>query len=160
MKILITLILLVVSEYSLACSCDELTDQQLIDNSQAVYLAKVTETKLIKNNDSIENDSMQSATFGPESIEMIEAKFEIIEKFKEQKSEVKIVHDLPFAPGNCSIGLMSGQYYLFYISTESKNINYVGMCTGSQMVNMQYRGLEAQLKKVRETAKNLVINNG
>lgn len=59
------------------------------------------------------------------------------------------VRDFPFGIGNCSIGLMSGTTYIFFIQKENGGIkNYVGMCSGSRPV-FRGKGLEEFLGQLR-----------
>lgn len=63
----------------------------------------------------------------------IEARYRLIETLKGHPRKTGIVQDLPFGPGNCSLGLMVGWDYLFMIQGSSSEVlkRWVGMYSGS-----------------------------
>ncbi|MTV39876.1 hypothetical protein [Duganella radicis] len=91
---------------AIACSSlHQPTDAELFAKATAVFRARVTETKLAK----FANPAKPS-----EVEEVVEARYEIREIFKGTPSSTGVVRDLPFGPGNCSLGLMAGTEYVFY----------------------------------------------
>lgn len=137
----IVLSILLSIQTAYGCSCAPLTEEELFNGARAVYLAEVTDTKLIKESD---DDT---------SWEIIEANFTILEKFKGPEEPITKVHDLSFGFGNCSIGLMSGMEFVFFISESRNGRNYVGMCGGSKSINLGYKDIETVLNKLRSYPK-------
>ncbi len=128
-----------------ACSCKGMDIETLFKNADAVFLAEVTDTKLKKLKLSENRDELD---------DVIEAKFTVIEHFKKTSYKVDVVHDLSFGFGNCSIGLISGMEYIFFVlKGEGEFNNYVGMCTGSVSVNIHARDFDKALDKYRNLGK-------
>jgi len=72
---------------------------------------------------------------GPEREEgpILEGQYRLIEVLKGKPARSGKVHDLPFGPGNCSLGLMVGWDYVFMIkrATEFPRLRWVSMFSGS-----------------------------
>ncbi|MFK8067538.1 MAG: hypothetical protein AB8D52_04765 [Gammaproteobacteria bacterium] len=142
----LTAMLIFYNTISLACSCKETEQKLLFNDADAVFLAEVTDTKLKKVKLSKHRDELD---------DIIEAKFTVIEVLKKSTYEVDIVRDLSFGVGNCSIGLISGMEYIFFVKKgEDLLTNYIGMCTGSRPVNMHAKDFEAELEKIRDIGKD------
>ena len=144
------LVILVILTYPLnafACSCDRTaTDESRFNEADTVLLAEVTNTRLVK------------TSYEGEELEIVEADFKAIEIFKEGAETTNFVRGLSFGFGNCSVGLMSGMEYIFYISTENEEygeeFNYfVNMCDGSTAVNIHRNNFEEELEKLRNFGK-------
>ena len=117
----------------------------LFSKAEHVFLAEVTDTKLVK----LELDKSDS-----EKVDIIEAKFAVLEVFKGDPNKLTVVRDLSFGFGNCSIGLMSGMEYIFFVTKgEPQLTNYVGMCTGSRTVNTGYKNFDKLLDEYRNLGK-------
>lgn len=86
-----------------ACSFPPRTDEEVFANANAIFLARITETKLVR----LQDPSNQSR-----SEEVIEARFEVREIIKGTPPASGIVRDVPFAPGNCGLALLPGIEYL------------------------------------------------
>ena len=116
MKRIAILIFLLVPGFSWACSCAETTDEIAYANSKSVLLVKITDTKLVTNN---------------EKGEVVQAKFKVIEDFKGNLGELEILQST--VEWTCSTALISGHKYLIYSNGEKiKNIN---ACTKSRWIN-------------------------
>lgn len=63
----------------------------------------------------------------------VEGRYTLIKALKGQPASHGTVNDLPFAPGNCSLGLMPGWDYVFFIKRDPLNPGHrwVGMFSGS-----------------------------
>jgi len=100
----LTLIAVVAVEAS-ACSYREMTLPESYRSATSVFRARVTEVRL----------AMLPAPRGERSeTEVVEAKYEIREVFKGKPPADGIVRDMPFGPGNCSLGLFPGMEYVFF----------------------------------------------
>jgi hypothetical protein len=94
-------------EYVFACSCRERDKAVLFSKAEHVFFAEVTDTKLVK---------LKLDTSDTEKVDIIEAKFVVLEVFKGDPNKISVVRDLSFGFGNCSIGLMSGMEYIFFVT--------------------------------------------
>jgi hypothetical protein len=146
---------LVVPSLAHACSCRGDTDlkSQFI-RAQDVVIAEVTDTKLIK------------TVHKEHDLEYILANIEIIEDIKrspDNKEDLTRVIDLVPETGNCSIELISGMEYIFFVDghhyedEESemgwiKEDHYVGKCTGSRMINIYSVNFDEERAKLKELA--------
>jgi hypothetical protein len=106
MKTIFAILSMFLSVQAMACSSlSHPTDSELFAGAKAVFRARVTEAKLAK----------FANPYNPsEVVEVVEAKYEIREVYKGTPSASGVVRDLPFGPGNCSLGLMPGMEYVFY----------------------------------------------
>ena len=144
-----------------ACSCAiSVTDRpQLFSNAQAIFIAEVTDTKLVK------------TVHKEHDLEYIIADIKILETFKNDSENSNgnnaaptQVIDLVPESGNCSIALISGLEYVFFVDghhnedeeTEKGSIkqdNYVGRCTGSHIINIYSVHFEEEHEELRKLAK-------
>lgn len=138
-----------------ACSCLGPNDtSSLFNDADAVILAEVQKTHVVK------------TAYDDHDVEYIVATIDILETFKESTTKVQKVIDLVPNIGNCSIGLMSGVEYLFFVhntnddhgketlnerTTETQN--YVGQCTGSHPVNMYHKNFKKKSNELRQLGK-------
>src|SRR5262249_36079998 len=86
-----------------ATACSSLrtpSTAELFAAASSVFRARITETKLAV---------LQHVG---QSTEVVEARFEVREVIKGTPPASGIVRDLPFSPGNCSLGLMAGMEYV------------------------------------------------
>lgn len=151
------------AQQTLACSCsgdmDTLTH---FTHAKAVIIAEVIDTHLIR------------TVHKEHDLDYILADIQVIESFKQQKdgeaADTKISQVIDLVPdaGNCSIALVSGLEYVFFIDnhhnkdeeSEEGSIsqdNYVGRCTGSHRVNVysiNFQEEHALLKKLAEQYQN------
>jgi hypothetical protein len=99
-------LLLLFARPAMACSSlKQPTDQELFANAASVFRARVTEVKLA----SLVDPEQPSRT-----VEVVEARYEVKEVFKGAPPASGIVRDLPYGPGNCSLGLLPGMEYVFF----------------------------------------------
>lgn len=138
-----------------ACSCRGAIDiTSHFIRAQYVVIAEVTDTKLVK------------TIHKEHDLEYIVADIKTIEALKkpEGASVLGKVMDLVPENGNCSIGLISGMEYVFFVDSchhedeESetgwiKPDNYVGRCTGSHRINFYSIKFDKEHMKLRELAK-------
>ena len=140
-KIVIILTLLLLPAVALPCSFKEKTDEEKFNSAKAVFHAKIVETKLgnLKNPDN-----------SKESIETVEGKFIVKEKFKGEPPVSGYAKDFVFGPGNCSLGLITGMEYVFYVSDD----DFVLLPTGSfGFFNDEGTAVRPKLDKLRELSK-------
>ncbi|WIV98456.1 hypothetical protein [Kinneretia aquatilis] len=89
---------------SWACSFKHRTLEEVFAQATTVYRARLVEAKLVNFKDPM--GSGQQA-------EIVEGKFVVQDVFKGKPPANGIVRDLPFGPGNCSLGLLPGWEYIF-----------------------------------------------
>lgn len=107
MKNLATFVLLLsFSAVASACSFKQRSDEQLFAAATSVFRARVTEVKLASLAD--------PANPSGRAVEVVEARYEVKEILKGAAPSAGIVRDLPFGPGNCSLGLIPGLEYVFF----------------------------------------------
>lgn len=89
------------------------------------------------------------------NLQAVEGRYTLIKTLKGQPAQQGTVNDLPFAPGNCSLGLMPGWDYVFFINRDPLNPGYhwVGMFSGSFALG-PYRSAgeqEPELQQLQDT---------
>ena len=84
-----------------------------------------------------------------EQAEVMEAKYEVKEVFKGAPPALGVVRDFPFAPGNCSLGLLPGMEYIFYPDGN----NFVLTFSGSfGFINAEGNDVKPRLEALRKQA--------
>ena len=97
---------------------------------------------------------------GAELESYIEGSYRLIEALKGKPARSGIVHDVPFGPGSCSLGLMVGWDYLFVVKRGEKPLSrWVGMFSGSFALG-PYRDAEQADDEERDLVKVRKILNG
>lgn len=95
------------------------TDADLFSRATEVFVARVSSTKLA-------HFSRRLCGVDPEECEYIRADYTLVENIKGHAPRRGHVKDLPFGPGNCSLGVMAGWYYVFYINDEHRLVLHPG----------------------------------
>jgi hypothetical protein len=109
--------LLVASSAAACSSLKHPSAEELFAKATSVFRARVTEARL-----ATFANPMKSA----ERVEVVEARYEITEVFKGNPSPSGVVRDLPFGPGNCSLGLLPGTEYVFFPGENDFVLIYSG----------------------------------
>ena len=140
-KIIITIILLLIPCVAFPCSFKPRTDEENFNAAKAIFQARIIETRLA---------TMTNPNNPKESVEVVEGKILIKEKFKGEPPASGYVKDFVFGPGNCSLGLFTGMEYIFYTSDN----DFVLMPTGSfGYLNDEGSMVRPKLEKLRELSK-------
>jgi hypothetical protein len=124
-----------------ACSTlgPEPTDEELFRKATTVFLARVVRTE--------EKQHAWRASSKPMPI--VEGDFQIVEVLKGQPPVDGKVRDFTFGPGNCSLGLLAGADYIFFIQPGQEN--FVLWPTGSRMIiNREGTEVVRLLEKLRK----------
>lgn len=102
---------------SVACSTrgSPPSDSELFARASEVFVARVTSTKLARFN-------RRLCDWQAEECEYVRASYTLIEQIKGRTPQRGHVKDVTFGIGNCSLGLMAGWYYVFYISDEHRAV--------------------------------------
>lgn len=144
MRFFVIIFLCIFPFHAHACSCGSSNDTAaLFKRASAVILAEITSTKAVK------------SEYNDHDVEYIIADINILDTFKQPKHPITQVLDLVPDGGNCSIGLVAGMEYLFFIDNndeedpELETNNYVGACTGSHHVNIYHKDFQTESDKLR-----------
>jgi hypothetical protein len=109
---------LLATNSALACSSlKQPSGEELFSKANSVFRARVTEVRL----SSLPNPDRPS-----EKVEVVEARYEVKEVFKGRPPASGVVRDLPFAPGNCSLGVLPGIEYTFFPGQHDLVLVYSG----------------------------------
>ena len=103
-------LLAVVAQSALACSTvgEKPTDAELFAKAHSVFLAHIVRT----------DEKAPRTDIFKASVSYVEGDFQVVEVLKGQPPADGKVNDLVFGPGNCSLGLLAGLDYLFFIQDE------------------------------------------
>lgn len=137
-----TLLVLMLADAGLACSrapgLPEPTDEDLFRSASAVFVAHLTRTE--------EAEMKDPDTGKPPPI--VIGHFRLIETLKGSPPANGTVRDLVYGPGNCSLGLLAGNDYVFFLQDEYKGV--VLHLSGSRMIfDLEARQVRAFLDKLR-----------
>ena len=102
-----------ISKISLACSCVELTEEQLFENAVEVIYVQIQSTEFLENIDP-DNSS-------------VKATYKIIEAFKTNEGSPSIAFE---GMHNCAPAFMAGRNYILYLGIE----RHASICNGSQLL--------------------------
>lgn len=109
---------LLIASSAAACSLlKRHTNEELFGKASSAFRARITEAKLV---------SFANPMNPAERVEVVEAKYEVREVFKGTPPASGIVRDLPFGPGNCSLGLLPGTEYVLFPSENDFVLIYTG----------------------------------
>jgi len=128
---------------AMACSSLEPppTDEELFQQATAVFLAHVVRTE--------EKQYVWPDAANSKPWPIVEGNYQIVEVLKGQPPADGKVRDLVFGPGNCSLGLLVGMDYLFFIQPGPNN--FVLWPTGSRMIiNREGTEVVKLLEKLRK----------
>ena len=89
-----------------ACStANPPTEKELFARANSVFRARVTEARLSR---------LVNPANPAEHVEVVEARYEVKEVFRGTPPSSGFVRDLPYGPGNCSLGVLPGMEYVFF----------------------------------------------
>ena len=95
-----------------ACSRDPRPgDRQLFDEARQVFAARVVSTQVKR----MPRKDCEDVGLAGGDCDYVEARYELVESFKGRPPRRGRVSELVFAPGNCSLGLLAGHHYVFYL---------------------------------------------
>ena len=121
-----------------ACSFPERSDLEIFEDASRVFRAKIIATNLV------------TETIAGDKAEIIRVTYKLLESYKGKNPESDIVRELPFGPGNCMIGLMTGMEYIIFIDNE---YNFVTLSSGSWgYLNISGTEVVPRIEKLRKLA--------
>jgi hypothetical protein len=119
------------------------TDAQLFSEAEHVIVARVVSTQLRQ----LPRKECEADGLDEDECSYVEAKYELSDVLKGSLRGRGKVRDLVFGPGNCSLGVLAGFYYVFYIDKEH---NWVPHISGSFPLGPSYGERERQaVERVR-----------
>lgn len=120
------------------------TDEQLFDEATHVFVARVVSTQLKR----LRGRECEVGDLDDDDCEYVEARYELAESLKGSPGRRGKVRDLVFGPGNCSLGLLAGIYYVFYLDSDH---NWVPHINGSFPLGPFYEDREREaVQRIRE----------
>jgi hypothetical protein len=93
------------------------TEQELFSRATSVFRARVTEARLSR---------LANPANPAEQVDVVEARYEVKEVFRGTPPSAGFVRDLPFGPGNCSLGVLPGMEYVFFPGEHDLVLIYSG----------------------------------
>lgn len=101
-----------------ACSTiNSPTEHLLFSRAKSVFRAQVTEVKL---------SHLANPENPAEQVEVVEARYILKEAFRGNPPSTGFVRDLPYGPGNCSLGVLPGVEYVFFPGEHDFVLTYSG----------------------------------
>jgi hypothetical protein len=87
-----------------ACSVQEVTtDEEKFAKAKEVFLARVVRVE----------EAPKPERWGSVEFKAVQGTYKLLEVFKGEPKDGDTVLDFVFNPGNCSLGIMAGLYYVF-----------------------------------------------
>lgn len=121
----VAIILLAALAASAANACSSRyhpTDDQLFSEAEHVIVARVVSTRLR----AMPRNECEADALDEDECTYVEAKYELFDVLKGSRRGQGKVRDLVFGPGNCSLGLLTGFYYVFYIDKQHDWVPHIG----------------------------------
>ena len=134
-RILFLVSLILLGNQAVACSFADRTDEEKFSEADRVFRARIIGTKLI------------TEKFDGESEEVVKATYRLIESYKGKNSKKGTVKEIPFGPGNCMLGLLTGMEYVIYLEGN----DFVTLPSGSWgYFNAEGTQVVPELEKLRK----------
>jgi len=120
------------------------TDAQLFSEAEHVFVAKVVATTLRQ----VPRRQCEAEELNEDECAYVEGRYELVQTLKGTPRRRGTVRDLVFGPGNCSLGLLAGFYYVFYMDRQH---NWVPHINGSFPLGPFFEARERQaVDRIRE----------
>lgn len=100
--------LLLLPTVAAACQYEYRADARIFNQAKAVFRARITAVALA-------TDGEQDAGGASPKATLVEGRFELGEVYKGTPPISGLVRDLPYGFGNCSLGLVPGWEYVFFL---------------------------------------------
>jgi hypothetical protein len=124
------------------CSVQEATtDEEKFAKAKEVFLARVVRVE----------ETAKPERWGNVEFRAVQGTYKLLEVFKGEPRDGDTVLDFVFNPGNCSLGIMAGLYYVFFIRPENRLVLWVGGSRG--YINLEGSVPKADLARFRALAK-------
>lgn len=124
-----------------ACSVQEVTtDEEKFAKAKEVFLARVVRVE----------EAAEPARWGNVEFKAVQGTYKLLEVFKGEPRDGDTVLDFVFNPGNCSLGIMAGLHYVFFIRPENRLVLWVGGSRG--YINLEGSVPKADIARFRALA--------
>ena len=125
-----------------ACSMEEkTTEEQKFAMAKEVFLARMVRVE----------ESAQSQRIGNTEVRTVTGTYKLLEVFKGEPRDGDTVTDFVFTPANCSLGIMAGLYYVFFIRPDNRLVLWVNGSRG--YINLEGSVPKADFARFREYAR-------
>jgi hypothetical protein len=115
-KFFAVLVLILTALRGEACSIRDLaTEEEKFAQAKEVFLARVVRVE----------ESSKPERIGSTEIKAVQGTYKLVEVFKVEPKDNDTVVDFVFNPGNCSLGIMAGLHYVFFIRPENRLVLWV-----------------------------------
>lgn len=134
--------------------------RQQLESAESVFIARVTVARELLAEEVLPAEALVDLNEAERSEPLIEASYRLIETLKGEPPADGRVYDLPFAAGNCSLGLLPGWDYVFVLQPPDPEFgrHFVGHFSGSFGLGA-YRSAgdpdTIELSEVRATLRSL-----
>jgi hypothetical protein len=95
------------------------SDEELFERTSEVFIAKVSSVKLARM-------PKRLCDGDAEECEYVQGRYELVEALKGNPRRTGHVNDMLLGPGNCSLGLFPGWYYVFYVLDRERFVLHPG----------------------------------
>lgn len=120
------------------------TDVQLYSEAEQIFVARILATEIRR----MPRRECEAEEMSEDECTYVEGEYELVEVLKGAPRSRGKVRDLVFGPGNCSLGLLSGFYYVFYVEKEH---NWVPHINGSFPLGPIYQERERKaVERIRD----------
>ena len=143
MRALLTLVLVLLAIPDAdACSMEEkTTEEQKFAMAKEVFLVRMVRVE----------ESTQPHRIGNTEVKTVTGTYKLLEVFKGEPKDGDTVTDFVFTPGNCSLGIMAGLYYVFFIRPDNRLVLWVNGSRG--YINLEGSVPKADFARFREYAR-------
>ena len=125
-----------------ACSIRDLaTEEEKFARAKDVFLARVVRVE----------ETGKAERIGGGEVKTVQATYKLVEVFKGDPRDGDTVLDFVFTPGNCSLGIMPGLYYVFFIQPENRLVLWVNGSRG--YINLDGSVPKADFERFRALAR-------
>jgi hypothetical protein len=125
-----------------ACSMQEkTTEEQKFAMAKEVFLARIVRVE----------ESAKPERIGNTEIKTVTGTYKLLEVFKGEPRDGDPVTDFVFTPGNCSLGIMAGLFYVFFIRPDNRLVLWVNGSRG--YINLEGSVPKADFARFREYAR-------
>lgn len=125
-----------------ACSVQDVaSDEEKFAKAKEVFLARVVRVE----------EAAKPERLGSVEIKAVQGTYKLLEVFKGEPKDGDTVTDFVFNPGNCSLGIMAGLYYVFFIRPENRQVLWVHGSRG--YINLEGSVPKADIARFRALAR-------
>jgi len=136
-----------------ACTCSEQTPAEQFESAESVFYVRIREAKMPSGWEELGTfgEAVKNAHVSYD--EFVVARYRIVEVLKGDPDPNGIVISTYYGPGNCSVPLFPGLYFVIFLSEMNLAIH----CSGTFHMgwNPQHEIFERELQKLRELGSSL-----